>query len=61
MKQRVHVGVIGTSWWAGFMHLPSLRADPRVELAAICGRNSDRAREVAAKYGIPRCSPTTAR
>ena len=53
MAERVRVGVIGTSWWADTVHLPSLRSHPRAQLAAICGRNPDRAQEIAHKYGIP--------
>jgi predicted dehydrogenase len=36
------------------MHLPSLKSHPRAEIAAICGRNRDRAEERANKYDIPR-------
>jgi len=53
MGEQVRVGVIGTSWWADMMHLPSLKSHPRAEIAAICGRNRDRAEEMAKKYGIP--------
>jgi predicted dehydrogenase len=54
MAERVRVGVIGTSMFAELLHLEYLAADERVELAAICGRNQERAAEVARKYGIPR-------
>ena len=52
MTASVRVGVIGTSGWMDNSHLPMLKADPRVELVAICGRNRERAQEVATKYGI---------
>jgi predicted dehydrogenase len=51
--ERIRVGVIGTSWWAEAMHLPSLNSHPRVELAAISGRNRERAASLAAAYRIP--------
>jgi predicted dehydrogenase len=53
MAQTVRLGVIGTSWWMDMSHLPTLRADSRVEMVAICGRNAERAGEMASKYAIP--------
>jgi predicted dehydrogenase len=53
MRERVGVGVVGTSWWADLMHLPSLASHPQARLVAICGRNQTRAAKLAAKYGIP--------
>ena len=53
MPERVRVGVIGTSWWADAFHLPALASHPRAQLAAICGRNRERADEMAKKYSIP--------
>ena len=53
MTQPVRVGVIGTSWWADTFHLPGLKSHARADLAAICGRNRDRAGEMAKKYSIP--------
>jgi predicted dehydrogenase len=35
------------------MHLPNLKSHPQAEIAAICGRNRDRAEEMAQKYEIP--------
>lgn len=52
MTETVRFGVIGTSWWTDLIHLPALAADRRVALMAISGRNAERAREVADKYGI---------
>ena len=31
----IRVGVIGAGWWAGALHLPELKADPRVTIAAV--------------------------
>ena len=54
MKQKIRVGVIGTSWYADMLILPSLQSHPQAELAAICGRDQARADEVAAEYSIPK-------
>jgi predicted dehydrogenase len=43
MAEPVRIGLIGTSWWMDMSHLPMLKADPRVEMVAICGRNRERA------------------
>ena len=53
MSDQVRVGVVGTSRYADFSHLPGVKSHPRAQLAAICGRNRDRADEMAAKYEIP--------
>ena len=53
MVDRVRVGMIGSSWWADGLHLPSLQSHPQAEIAAICGRSRDRAEEMAKKYAIP--------
>ncbi|MEE3259956.1 MAG: Gfo/Idh/MocA family oxidoreductase, partial [Candidatus Latescibacterota bacterium] len=49
----VRIGIVGTSWWADAMHLPSLKSHPGAQLVALCGRNQTRAAEMAAKYDIP--------
>ena len=54
MSQKVRVGVIGTSWYADIMHLPAAQSHPQAELAAICGRNQQRTKEIAEKYSIPK-------
>src|SRR5947209_3959857 len=53
MADNVRVGVIGTSWWADLVHLPTLTSHPGARVVAICGRNADRAAEMANKYAIP--------
>lgn len=53
MTESVRVGIVGTSWWADFMFLPSLKSHPQAQVVAICGRNRDRAVEIAKKYDIP--------
>ena len=53
MSEYVRVGIIGTSQWADWIHLPALRSQQRARLVAICGRARDRAQQMATKYGIP--------
>jgi len=53
MEDRIRIGVVGTSWWADLMHLPTLKSHPRAELAAICGRARQPAEAMAQKYAIP--------
>lgn len=53
MGEKVRVGIVGTSWWADLMYLPSLQSHSQAEIAAICGRNRERAEEMASKYAIP--------
>jgi predicted dehydrogenase len=52
MTKKVRVGIIGTSWWAETMFLPSLGSHPAAEIVAICGRNRERGEELAKKHGI---------
>ena len=52
MPEKVKVGVVGTSWWADLMFLPIFAGYERAQLSAICGRNRERADEMAAKYKI---------
>lgn len=42
MAKQVRVGIVGTSWYADWMHLPALKSHPQVQLVAICGRNHPR-------------------
>jgi predicted dehydrogenase len=53
MAEKVRVGVIGTSGYADMMHLPTLHSHSQARIVALCGRNRDRAGELAAKYDIP--------
>jgi predicted dehydrogenase len=53
MAERVRIGVIGTSGWVDFGHLPGLKAHPGADLVAICGRDREGAEAMARKYGIP--------
>jgi predicted dehydrogenase len=53
VHKKIRVGVVGTSWYADLMHLPAVKSHAQAELSAICGRNRERASEMAAKYDIP--------
>jgi predicted dehydrogenase len=53
MAKKVRVGIIGTSWWTDVMFLSSFKSHPSAEISAICGRNRNRAEEMAEKYDIP--------
>ena len=50
----VRVGIIGTSWWADAMYLPSLAGTEKATVVACCGRNEERARELASIWNIPK-------
>ena len=52
MGDKLRVGMIGTSWWADWMHLPSIASHPAAEWVAICGRSAEPAQKLADKYGI---------
>ncbi|HET9600320.1 MAG TPA: Gfo/Idh/MocA family oxidoreductase [Acidimicrobiales bacterium] len=49
----LRVGLIGTSWWADAMYLPALAHHPRGAITALCGRDPDRTRASAARWGVP--------
>jgi predicted dehydrogenase len=53
MAEPVRLGIVGTSWYADLTLLPALSAHPRAALVALCGRNRERAEEMAGKYGVP--------
>lgn len=52
MPNQIAVGLISTSQWAETAFLPELEHDERVILKAVCGRNQERAKEIADKYGV---------
>jgi predicted dehydrogenase len=53
MPNQVRVGVIGTSSYTDRMHLTNLKSHPCAHIAAICGRNLERAQALAQQYEIP--------
>ena len=52
-KNRISVGIIGTSWWADAMYLPALTNHPQAEIRAICGRRPEPAHALAQRWQIP--------
>lgn len=52
--EQVRVGIVGTSWWADAMYLPSLSGSEKALITACCGRNEDRARKFAELWQIPK-------
>lgn len=48
----VRVGLVGTSWWSAAVLAPALNAHPRAEIAAVCGRDVERARSFAEEFGV---------
>jgi predicted dehydrogenase len=57
--ERIKCGVLGAGWWATFAHIPALLSHPRAELLAIQKSDPDRARQVAADFGVPHFCTTT--
>ena len=53
MAEKVRIGIISTSWWAELMLLPSLKSHTSANVVAVCGRNRERASEIAKKYDVP--------
>jgi predicted dehydrogenase len=51
--RKLRVGVIGTGAFAEACHLPGLLSHPQAEVVAVCGRNPERARAVAERFGVP--------
>lgn len=52
MTRSLRVGVIGTGAFADACHIPGLQSDPHTQVVAVCGRNADRARALANRFGI---------
>ena len=50
--EKVKVGIIGTSWWADKMYLPSLTNHPLVIIKAVAGRNPEKTKEFANRWKI---------
>ena len=48
---RVRIGVIGLGWF-GEIHCDAIKANPTLELAALCTRTEGRLAELAQKYGV---------
>jgi predicted dehydrogenase len=53
MAEKIRVGMVGASWYADGMHLPSLKSHPQAEVVAICSLSQASAAQLAQKYAIP--------
>lgn len=51
---KLKIGVIGAGGIAQGIHLPALKAIPEADLAVVCDLVAERAKEAAAKFGIPK-------
>jgi predicted dehydrogenase len=54
VMERARIGLIGTSGWADWMYMPSLKSHPGGEVVAVSGRNAERLADFATRHGIPR-------
>lgn len=59
MTEKIKCGVLGAGWWGTFAHIPALLSHPRAELIAIQKGDRERARKVAADFGVPHACTTT--
>jgi predicted dehydrogenase len=53
MEKKLRIGIIGTSSWMNDTHFQQFHADPRVQIAALCGRTQAPVEELAKKYAVP--------
>lgn len=53
MSTRIAIGLVGTSYWSELLLLPALQSHPHAQVVAICGRNQERAEQLAANHQIP--------
>lgn len=49
MSDKIRIGIVGTSWYSGFL-LSCLATCEEAEVAAVCGRTRSRAEELASKH-----------
>jgi predicted dehydrogenase len=54
MSSTLRIGLIGAGANTRARHIPGLRAQPNVELAAVCNRRQESSAAVAREYHIPR-------
>jgi len=52
--RQIRVGIVGTSWWADAMYLPSLAGTNKAIISACCGQNEERANNLANSWNIPK-------
>ena len=52
-SNKLRVAIIGTSSFAEVCHIPGILSHPNAEISAIYGRDAEKAKSLAAKFGIP--------
>ena len=52
-SKKLRVAIIGTSSFAEVCHIPGILSHPNAEISAIYGRDAEKAKSLAAKFGIP--------
>ena len=52
MTKRTRIGVIGTGWWATYMHIPALLKNPDAELVAVADINPEKLSATAEHYQL---------
>ena len=50
---KIKLGLVGTSWWSDSMYLPALQSKEAVQVVAVCGRNLEKAADLAKRWNIP--------
>ena len=55
-SHKIRIGVIGTGAFAEICHIPGLLSHPSAEVVAVYGRRLEAARELAAKFAIPKAT-----
>jgi predicted dehydrogenase len=49
----IRLGVLGAGWFASRRHLPDAQKDPRIEIAALCRRDTESRQRLAAHFQVP--------
>lgn len=52
--RKARIAVLGAGWWGAQVYIPSLLADPRVDLVAVNRRDAAALEDVKRKFGIAR-------
>ena len=51
-KNKVSIGIVGSSWWVDSMYLPALETHPNAKVVAICGRRPQPAQKLAETWDV---------
>ncbi len=55
---RVNVAIVGAGWWGTAAHIPALKDHPDAAVVAVQSRSLDKARKIAADFGVPHACTT---